>query len=259
MISAENVISLLAPARDFFNIIFFIVACVVTILTYLTARKSLLQPIKTEIIKRQLELYIELNIFIDAHSHYVCGEIPLYNIVFYYVHLVPALRNLLPPELAEMLTSCQGSLLVHHEDLTESTIRGPDGLTITPLLRTHIDGRFALVEIQLDKEYFTVTNALAKYRENPFLANELARCLEQLESWIKDDLRDKMAPELERTINENTNGVAGISDTRTLTTLLIALSVKVNNNFNRQRQDYRATFLEMKSIIRTILQTRKYI
>lgn len=46
--------------RDCFQILFFAVVATITILTYLAARKTVLQPIRTEIFKEQLKLFSEL-------------------------------------------------------------------------------------------------------------------------------------------------------------------------------------------------------
>lgn len=46
--------------KSWFNILFFIVTGTITVLTYIKARKSILQPIKTEIFKQQLEVFSEI-------------------------------------------------------------------------------------------------------------------------------------------------------------------------------------------------------
>jgi len=49
-----------AQAKDFFQVLFFIVVGVITILTYLKARRTLLQPIKTEVFKEQVKVFADV-------------------------------------------------------------------------------------------------------------------------------------------------------------------------------------------------------
>jgi hypothetical protein len=46
--------------KDFFTLILAVVASVITILTYLKAKKTILQPLRTEVIKKQIEILSEL-------------------------------------------------------------------------------------------------------------------------------------------------------------------------------------------------------
>ena len=49
-----------AIMKDLFNIIFFVVTGAIAVLTYLKARGSILQPIKTEVFKQQLIIFSEI-------------------------------------------------------------------------------------------------------------------------------------------------------------------------------------------------------
>ena len=50
----------LSSCRDIFQVFFFIVIGVVRILTYIKAKKSLLQPIKTEVFKEQIKVFANI-------------------------------------------------------------------------------------------------------------------------------------------------------------------------------------------------------
>ena len=52
--------SLISTIKDIVNICFFIITAVIGILTYSKARKTLLQPIKTEVFKLQLTIFTEI-------------------------------------------------------------------------------------------------------------------------------------------------------------------------------------------------------
>jgi hypothetical protein len=57
--------SLISIIRDIFQSLFFITVGTVTILTYLKAKKTLLQPIRTEVFKEQIKIFSDiLNFFI---------------------------------------------------------------------------------------------------------------------------------------------------------------------------------------------------
>jgi len=69
--------------KDFFNIVFFLTASIVTILTYLSAKKTILQPLKTEVLKKQINYFIELNEFLDDYKNFDFGKIITLNTIKY--------------------------------------------------------------------------------------------------------------------------------------------------------------------------------
>jgi hypothetical protein len=52
-----SITNLITQSKDICNIFFFIAVGIITILTYLKARKTVLQPFKNEVFKRQLDLF----------------------------------------------------------------------------------------------------------------------------------------------------------------------------------------------------------
>jgi len=255
----KSITELFAFFRDIGNILFFVVAIILTILTYINARKTLLQPIKTEIIKRQLDIYIELNSFIDSHYNYSGGELALINIIFYFNILVPKIKKILNPTYNELLSTISGSLPIPNEDVIDSTIATMDGIRFSSFIQKHTNGTIAIIMLQLDKEYYVISKLIEKYNKNPFLSTEIIENLYNLKSEIVNDLKKKMGPVIEEIINNNLSEVKNINDINTLNTFIAALSVKAHNNFNKSRSNYQKHFNEIKSIIRNILKMKKYV
>lgn len=60
----------LSMIKDAVNILFFVITATIGILTYLKARKTILQPIKTEVFKVQLKVFSELMELFNGKSEY---------------------------------------------------------------------------------------------------------------------------------------------------------------------------------------------
>lgn len=54
---AQDIVSIV---RDIFQILFFVIVGLVTLLTYLKAKRTLFQPIKTEVFKEQIKVFSDI-------------------------------------------------------------------------------------------------------------------------------------------------------------------------------------------------------
>lgn len=61
--------------KDIFNTIFFASLSIIAVLSYLQARKTLFTPIKTEILKHQIECFQEVILFFNKYNDYDFNEI----------------------------------------------------------------------------------------------------------------------------------------------------------------------------------------
>ena len=68
--------------KEFSGIVFTSIATVIAILTYRRARYTLLQPLRSEVIKRQTDLFVSLLDFIRDKEHRLIDKIGYRDIVF---------------------------------------------------------------------------------------------------------------------------------------------------------------------------------
>jgi len=72
----------ISNVRDIFQIVFFITISTITVLTYLKAKRTLLQPIKTEIFKEQIKIFADiLNFFRGKKEWDLMNEMYLQKLI----------------------------------------------------------------------------------------------------------------------------------------------------------------------------------
>lgn len=74
--------------KDITTIIFYIIASVITILTYLRARATILQPKRTELIKKQTEIFSNFLSFINENENSIDNGFDYVNLFIYNADLI---------------------------------------------------------------------------------------------------------------------------------------------------------------------------
>ena len=192
--------------------VFFIVVAIVTVITYIRARKTILQPIRTELFKTQLqELSAVLKLFVGQ------GEVALrekfqfpkllrvnmvslyddYASLFFDVEFDPDTRPynrrecplaILTQEFVDKYVQLADDHVLP-EDTSESETERPD-----PRLRAALWQDYKFGEIRIPREYSETHDQLIEILESPVLPKN---CVELLESFLE-------------TVDRNTNLVAEV-------------------------------------------------
>jgi len=111
-------------AKNFFNIVFFIVMCTLGILSYIQARKTLFSPIKTEIFKVQIDEFKSVLAFFNKRSQTDFDEefdfqkileINALQMQLSYINLFFKNQISAPKELTEFLKSSTYGVVVSKE------------------------------------------------------------------------------------------------------------------------------------------------
>src|SRR4051794_38106752 len=78
----------LTSIKDIVTIAFYVIASVIAILTYLRARATILQPKRTELIKKQTEIFSNFLSFINENENSIDNGFDYVNVYSYNVDLI---------------------------------------------------------------------------------------------------------------------------------------------------------------------------
>lgn len=191
----QNIISLL---KDSIQIIFVIIAGTLGILTYRQARRTILQPIRTEVFKAQLsaiteimgmflgKMELELRNSFDFDEFININTQSLYDefaTIFFDVHFEPGTR---PYDRLPFKQSLQDSPepteIYIQEDSSET-----DELTPDPRLRAARWARYKHVRLFINKEFWVMNARLGAILENPLLPSGLLDLIAKYRSIANDN------------------------------------------------------------------------
>lgn len=197
---------LLPFIKDVFQILFFLVIGIVTILTYLKAKKSLLQPIRTEIFKEQLKVFSDiLGLFSGKEEHELRNDFAFeklfqansvlllddYASLFFDVKIDADKRpyndkncpNLIVIDMEEFqrnIEVCDGHVV---EDIKEKKSDEPD-----PRTKAAIWSNRRVCTIKLPKEWIEMQDRLFKIMRSPLLPAKCRRLLNEYMSIVKKNI-----------------------------------------------------------------------
>jgi len=246
--------SILEQAKNITDIAFAATATVLAVLTYLRAKETFLQPVRTEVIKKQSDLLIELITLVDK-------EINLLSKVDY--------NGIIRLNLFDSFLRC-GAIFNEHEKVKnyvkESTVAGiffPDengrvDAEIVPsfeeskkeeedvgrkIYESAKKGEFKMSALSLTKSYVEFEKKLTEISESPFLPKNILPLVEQLKRDIQVNITEHIRKAIEESVNESFskrgNKMPNVDG--------------VYNSFNRLRISHRA----IAEAIR--LEVRKYL
>lgn len=187
-------------ARGLVQIAFFVVVGAVTVLTYLRAKKTLLQPIRAEIFKRQLDGLGEILRWFEGKSEIELREDASLD------ELIKANTYLLFDTYAELFFD----LKIDEEDRPYSRTRCPASVVSLDILdsaddrvsqevssdlqtadsrtRAAIWSKHEIHEIRLPKGYFDYREGTRRLGDSPLLPHDLADLIRQYEAALDESL-----------------------------------------------------------------------
>jgi hypothetical protein len=197
----------LAIAKDLANIAFFILVGGVTILTYRKARRTILQPIRTEVFKRQVDIFSEIlgtlvgkqehelrrefgfedviraNSFmvVDAYTRRTFDYHPDINTRPYSKAECPAFRFRIAPGVAEVITNSYGDISVEGKEQDWS--------------------KFQLMLIKLPNKYIAAEKAFRRFLESPLVPLGLGKVLQEFADAVHGNI-DQVGLALEQYARE---------------------------------------------------------
>ena len=194
----QNAISI---AKDIINILFFVIIGIITILTYLKAKQTLLQPIKTEIFKEQLKVFSEILSFFSGKTEidlrkdsamenfFTANTLLLfdeYAKLFFDIEMDEDKRPYNTKDCriarirAEFLESADNHLKYENE---KKEIEYPD-----PRLRATIWNKFTMPRLCFPNTTSKYEEQLDKLMESPLIPNDLLKLIEEFKNVLEDNI-----------------------------------------------------------------------
>ena len=246
--------------KDFFTLIFAGTATVIAILTYIRARATILQPIRTEVIKKQSELLTRLLQNLKEADSFEKG--------LDYLNLVPinVMKTLedygfvfkghdemfkkLQQELSGYIYCGESKIMADVEVVgtfekktpTESTAAGSDKFEKLK------DGQVEIDKIYLSKRHTAFLGEVVDFADDPFMPGSIQKILKEVLNDVNNNLLIVLKGELESfMIKFNTDYLSNRDN-------LKFNPVGVYNEFNRTRVYHHATVARLKKEIRKYLR-----
>lgn len=250
--------------KDFSTIIFSLVATFIAILTYINARKTLFQPVRSEVIKKQTELLTDMlqKLFNERVEHNVDyqGIIGINTFLlmdecgFITKDHEQKKERVLAAHAGDRLYANKDGVLDEYvsvqtfgqKDLSEAELKEAKKKKYDAFK----EGKFPLNRIRLTPGFQNYMDSLQAFLKNPFLPFEICKILEKLIAEINYNLDNPLKESLKKFLLDLRTKQPGISPD----TALRIESSGVFNDFNHVRADHEPTCLQLRQCIRKYLR-----
>jgi len=255
--------------KDVFWIVFTLVATIVSIKTYIRAKSTILQPLRTEVVKRQTDLLVELlsflmdkqkdffmkidyiglvnaNVILSMRNYgYLLNDNKIYNeadrqvVGFIVLKKEGQLDNV---ELPEMITKARET---KNDVKNEQLEKGKKKLLLAR------EGKVNLEYLYITAQHQETMEKVKQFLSNPFMPASIQRELSRLLREISFNLMVILPPEIEKFIIE-------LSKTQCNPDNPISFNpLAVYNNFQRKSNHHRETIQNIVKLIREYLMVDK--
>lgn len=259
-----NNIDLITFLKDSTDILFGVTATILAILTYLRAKETILQPVRTEVIQKQSRLMIELLEYLDSRSKDFPGDgIGYLDLVgfnlFNWARLFGFRFN-----HGKDLENTMTELSANAAKIFKDTIQLSDLEVVQPFNNKNrtdeeldrqaekmwyergSSGDYRIDRVFLTKQYVEYTSTLEKYKNDPFtpsiIKTSLDKLLFEIQTNIETDLRSQIQDFVK--VLFKTTDKSGFNFS----------PAGVYNDFNHKRVRHDATLKELRENVRKYLK-----
>ena len=256
--------------KDLLWIVFTFVATLVAFLTYRRARFTLLQPLRTEVIKRQTDLLVELLAFLHDDGVRFFLKVDYMGIVACNSYFMMkdygfVLKN---DNFGENIEANTCGLIILKERGQLSSValpklfeqeKDPSNEQEEILAKSEEKYRLAkqgVVELEylhLTKQFVDCDQKLEYFINNPFMPSSIQKLLKELDEEIQYNLKVVMKSTLEEFITLLCNKSNDLSENKPLSVQYQA----IYNNFQRKSKQHDANIEKMREITRAYLMVDK--
>ncbi len=256
--------------KDLLWIVFTFVATLVAFLTYRRARFTLLQPLRTEVIKRQTDLLVELLAFLhdDGVKFFLKADymgIIACNSYFIMKDYGFVLKN---DDFGENIKANTCGLIILKESGQLSSVelpklfeqeKGASNEQEDLLAKSAEKYRLAkqgVVELEylhLTKQFVDCEQKLEYFINNPFMPSSIQKLLKELYEEIQYNLKVVMKSTLEEFVTLLCNKSNDLSENKPLSVQYQA----IYNNFQRKSKHHDTNIEKMREITRDYLMVDK--
>lgn len=259
--------------KDTFWIIFTLVTTITAVLTYRRARKTLLQPLRSEVVKRQTDILVQLIGFLGEDVGALFSRIDYVGIIHSNIYMFSQAcgffteqRNTSDDEFnAQMQAAIGGYLIVKpNKELESLQIVTPFGKTEKvserEIERIRQDRRVLYKNGVFDNEYLLLTrkfqefmHELNLYIENPFMPEKIVKLLRELETDIFKNIRNPLQEEVQGFMSEMCLKMSELTENRPIEFNPIG----VMNNFTLRSKSHQDLLKRVRKYIREYLLVDK--
>ncbi len=189
--------------KDWANVLFFFAAIIGTGATLWYNRKTLFSPLRTEVFKKQFEIYCDILNIIDNPKIYTYEDLILLNLLTFmnrYENFKMEVTksneyfSKLLSERFETLEICDRALISVAEELRSAS----DTYT-----SKEYNGKFKLLRIKIDHNTLSVWETLQTKSGSTFVATKIKEQVQTLIDSIKERIiKENFVPKIEKYINE---------------------------------------------------------
>lgn len=256
--------------KDFLWIVFTFIATLVAILTYRRARYTLLQPLRTEVIKRQTDLLVELLDFLCDNSNDFFQKVGYESMIAINTYILMAEYGFVFNDntpIEKVYEDSVGALILKESGTIESfalpkLIESKEDAN--KLKKEEFDrsaekyknakkGIVELEIIHLTKQFRNSEQKLDYFINNQFMPKNIQKLLIELKSEIYENLHRKMKPALEKFLIELCNTELNANKENPVSINYRA----VYNNFQRESNHHNSTITKMRKTARDYLMIDK--
>jgi len=255
--------------KDIFWIVFTLVATIVSIKTYIRAKSTILQPLRTEVIKRQTDLLVELlsflldkqkdffvkidylgmvnaNVFLSMRDYgYLLNENKIYDEINKHIVGFMILKNKGQLDNVELPQSIEIEREKKDNLKNEQQEKGKEKLLLSRM------GKVDLECLYLTNQYEETIKKIKEFQCNPFMPASIQRELSKLLNEISYNLTVILPPEIEKFIIQ-------LSKTQCSPNAPVKVSpIAVYNNFQRRSTHHKVTIQNIVKTIREYLMVDK--
>ncbi|MEE0875585.1 MAG: hypothetical protein UIH27_19350 [Ruminococcus sp.] len=182
----------LSDIKDILWIVFTFIATVVAILSYRSAKRTLLQPLRSEVIKRQTELLVNLLDYLDENSLFIY-KVDYYGIVELNLHKqLPDYGFVFKSDKNEDIDQTEAGAIVkidvnvNEENVLSELFSVPvldtnsDKLTNTEKYENARKGVVSIGAVYTTDKYVKCTEELKGFCSNPFMPSEIQKEISKL-------------------------------------------------------------------------------
>lgn len=243
--------------KDLLNIAFFLTASIVTVLTYISAKKTILQPLKTEVLKKQINYFISLNYVLDEYKYFDFGKIIMLNTLKYLCYNDKC-KEVIEKEsyFVEILSSNYSSMDI--EPLRKDIINKDEivnGVLFRHSPQYYYNGEIVVSDLFLNKDISDMETNLFKLVKNPIIPKKIKPKVSKVQSDFMDSLKNKFPVIFERKLNDFLNH---LDDEKALNfNDILFFEIEINNLYCKTRINHDQAIDDLKEEIYKYLKIEK--
>ncbi|MBR4333329.1 MAG: hypothetical protein IKP72_11685 [Clostridia bacterium] len=269
----EWIVSNLANIKDIFWIVFTLVTTVVAVLTYRRAKSTLLQPLRSEVIKRQTDNLVSLLDFLDSKDKNINVVIDYIGIIYCNIYMFTEacgffteVRDMSDEEFQNnMKNQIAGMIKIKQKDsLMSFDIPGPfdfqpkqteeEKKQIQHERRIlYKNGIFDNEYLLLTKEYRDFIVKLESFISNPFTPTKIIKVLEELKKDIYYNIKTPLQEEVKCFMQEMCDRASRLKENKPIQ----FEPLRVANAFYKKSKSHNESVKLLRKYIREYLMVDK--